>query len=265
MHPPILKVQRLSKYYPILKGVFKKPAGVVKAVDDVSFSIAKKETLALVGESGSGKSTTARAAIRLIEPTSGQITFLGQDLMALNTAHLKTARLKCQMVFQDPYGSLNPRRSIEQSMGEALLYYGLAASRDELREKVAELLRLVGLSPGLIDRYPHELSGGQQQRVCIGRALSTNPELLICDEALSSLDVSVRAQIINLLLDLQKEKELSYLFISHDLATVQHLADTVAVMHKGRIIETKPTAAIFSEPEADYTKKLLKAIPKLGH
>lgn len=259
--PPILEVKNLKKYFPILKGVLKRPVGVVKAVDGIDFHVEHKEVLALVGESGSGKSTAARACIRLIEPTEGQIILDNRNLLELNKKELKDFRTVAQMVFQDPYGSLNPRKTIGKSIGEVLIYHQIAANEDEAQDRISTILKHVGLSPGLMHRYPHELSGGQQQRICIGRAIACNPKLLICDEALSSLDVSVRAQILNLMIDLKEEFGLSYLFITHDLSVVKHFADRVAVMQAGKIVETAKTVELFENPQNVYTKKLLSAVP----
>lgn len=261
MKKRIIEVENLKKYFPILKGVLKRQVGVVKAVDGIDFHIEEKEVLALVGESGSGKSTAARSAIRLIEPTEGKIQLLGRNLLDLNTEELKQFRTNMQMVFQDPYGSLNPRKNIGNSIGEVLKYHRFALNNNEVQDRTAELLKLVGLSSSLMYRYPHELSGGQQQRVCIGRAIACNPKLLVCDEALSSLDVSVRAQILNLMIDLREELGLSYLFITHDLSIVKHFADRVAVMHQGHIVEAETTEALFANPVHPYTKKLLQAVP----
>jgi len=257
----LLNAQGLKKYFPITAGILKKEVGYVKAVDDVDFHIAYKEVLAIVGESSSGKSTTARMIMRLIEPTSGKIEFLGQEVLQLNEQELKEVRKNCQMVFQNPYGSLNPRKTIEKSIGEALTYHHLVSNFAEEESRVVEILKLVGLSESMLYRYPHELSGGQQQRVCIGRAIATNPKLIICDEALSALDLSVQAQILNLLMDLQEQLGLSYLFISHDLSVVRHFADRVAVMHKGKIVETATTEELFENPQNDYTQHLLASIP----
>lgn len=261
MKSPILEVKGLKKYYPIYSGLFRNEVGVIKAVDDISFSIEKGRVLGMVGESGSGKSTAARAAIRLIEPTAGETLFLGQSLMNLTQAQLKNIRKEIQIVFQDPYASLNPRKTIVESMGEALLYHGMVQSEDEKRERVADVLRKVGLSPEVMERYPHEFSGGQQQRICIGRAIALNPKLIVCDEAVSALDVSIQAQILNLLIELKETLHLSYLFISHDLSVIRHISDHVVVMLKGQIVESAPTKELFDDPKNAYTKSLLAAIP----
>jgi ABC-type oligopeptide transport system ATPase subunit len=214
-----------------------------------------------VGESGSGKSTAARTAIRLVEPTAGEIHFLGKDLMSLTKEQLRTERPKVQMVFQDPYASLNPRQTIGESIGEGLSYHGLVKNKSEERERVAEVLSLIGLSTMVMDRYPHQFSGGQQQRICIGRAIAMNPRLIVCDEAVSALDVSVQAQILNLLADLKEKLGLSYLFISHDLSVIRHICDYVLVMHKGKVVESAPVEELFENPQEEYTKALLSAIP----
>lgn len=259
----LLRVRHLKKYFPITKGLLRTNVGYIKAVDDISFDIAESEVLGLVGESGSGKSTAARAAIRLIEPTSGEITFQGQDVMAmsLNTIRKKLRR-EIQIVFQDPYASLNPRKSIAESLGEGLIYHGLVKTSEEMEVYLEEILRKIGLRNDVLGRYPHELSGGQQQRICIGRAIAMRPKLIICDEAVSALDISVRAQILNLLLDLKEEFGLSYLFISHDLSVVRYMSKRMIVMYRGKIVEEGDTESIFNDPQQAYTKALLAAIPK---
>jgi peptide/nickel transport system ATP-binding protein/oligopeptide transport system ATP-binding protein len=258
----LLDVKELRKYFPIVAGVLRHQVGLIKAVDGINFSIAKGEILGMVGESGSGKSTAARAAIRLIEPTAGQITLLGKSLMDLTSDQLKAIRKNVQMIFQDPYSSLNPRRTIGDSIGEALLYHQFVLTHEEKEEQVAEVLKKVGLSPDSSKRYPHEFSGGQQQRICIGRAIAIRPQLIICDEAVSALDVSIQAQIINLLLELKEMFHLSYLFISHDLSVIRHMADQVVVLHLGKIVETALTEELFNQPKHPYTQALLSAIPK---
>ncbi len=258
---PILKVNNLKKYFPIYAGFLRRVVDYVRAVDDVSFSINKGEALGIVGESGSGKSTTARAAIRLLEPTAGEIYFQGNDLLNISNKDLLKARRMIQIVFQDPYSSLNPRKTVGQAIGEALFYHHIVGSEDEMRDYIVDIMEKVGLSAGAMDRYPHQFSGGQQQRICIGRAIALKPRLLICDEAVSALDVSVQAQILNLLIELQKAFDLSYLFISHDLSVVRHICDRVAVMHRGKVIEQGVSDQIFLDPQKEYTKKLLQAIP----
>ncbi len=261
MTKTLLEVRQLKKYFPVYAGFLRHVVDQIRAVDGVDFSVEEGRVLGLVGESGSGKSTAARAAIRLIEPSSGQIFFDGEDFLAFDRERLLRARREIQIVFQDPYSSLNPRKTIRQSIGEALIYHDLAKSEGELTDRVAHTLEKVGLSPDAMGQYPHQFSGGQQQRICIGRAIAMSPRLIICDEAVSALDVSVQAQILNLLMELKETFQLSYLFISHDLSVVRHISDTVAVMNRGKIVETGEVEKIFLDPEKDYTKKLLSAIP----
>lgn len=263
MTQPLLTVRGLKKYFPILAGLFRKEVGCIKAVDGIDFTIKEGEVLGMVGESGSGKSTAARAAVRLIEPTAGEITFLGQELMNLSVSQLKKIRTDIQMVFQDPYASLNPRKTIRESIGEALFYHNLVETKEEQTDRVAMVLQQIGLSPDVMERYPHEFSGGQQQRICIGRALALNPKLIVCDEAVSALDVSIQAQILNLLIELKETFRLSYLFISHDLSVIRHIADHTVVLYKGKMVESGPTEQLFLQPEHNYTKELLAAIPKM--
>ena len=258
----LLEVRGLKKYFPIVSGILRRQVGLIKAVDGIDFTVHKGEVLGLVGESGSGKSTAARAAIRLIEPTEGTIHFEGQDVMALSESQLKHLRKEIQIVFQDPFASLNPRKSIQESIGEGLWYHHLVHSREEQEAQVAATLKQVGLSTDVMRRYPHELSGGQQQRICIGRAIAMRPKLIICDEAVSSLDVSIRAQILNLLLDLKAQLGLSYLFISHDLSVVHYLCHRMIVMHDGKFVEEGSTLEIFKNPKQEYTRTLLSAIPR---
>lgn len=257
----LLEVRNLKKYFPVYAGLLRHVVDHIKAVDGIDLCIKTGEVLGLVGESGSGKSTAARAAIRLIEPTAGEINYRGEDFLSFDRGRLMEARREIQIVFQDPYSSLNPRKTIRQSIGEALVYHKLVSSQGELNDLVAETLRKVGLSPDAMERYPHQFSGGQQQRICIGRAIAMNPKLVVCDEAVSALDVSVQAQILNLLMELKESLSLSYLFISHDLSVVRHICDEVAVMHFGRIVEQGSVEKIFKDPQIDYTKKLLSAIP----
>jgi peptide/nickel transport system ATP-binding protein/oligopeptide transport system ATP-binding protein len=256
----ILKVQGLKKYYPIFKGILRKEIGIIKAVDGIDFTIPRGTVVGMVGESGSGKSTAARASIRLIEPTAGEIDFNGQSLLALNPKELRATRRFIQMVFQDPYASLNPRKTVAENVGEALIYHQLVTHFDEMEDKVADTLKQVGLLPDMMRRYPHEFSGGQQQRICIARALILNPTLIICDEVVSALDVSIQAQILNLLMDLKEIHQLSYLFISHDLSVIRHLADDVIVLYAGKIVENAPTEELFNDPKHPYTLKLLAAV-----
>lgn len=259
---PLLKVNNLKKYFPILKGVFRRQIGQVKAVDDISFEIYEGEIVGMVGESGSGKSTAGRTAIRLIEPTAGEITFLGANFRTLSPKQLRQARQKVQMVFQDPLASLNPRKTLLDNIGEALLYHHVVRTRKDQIERTAEILNKIGLSPSIMGNYPHQFSGGQQQRISIGRAIALQPKLVICDEAVSALDLSVQAQILNLLYDLKQSLKLSYLFISHDLSVVKSLCNRVLVMYKGNIVESGPVEKIFNFPQHPYTQLLLDSIPK---
>lgn len=261
MSHPLLTVHKLKKYFPVSKGVLRRKVADIKAVDGISFSVNQGEVVGVVGESGSGKSTVGRAAIRLIEPTEGKITYKGKDLMAMDQQSLKHVRREIQMVFQDPYASLNPRRSVGDSIGEALTYHRIVKNHQEKVERVAEIMRLVGLSPDVMQRYPHEFSGGQQQRICIGRAIAMDPKLIICDEAVSALDISVQAQILNLFIDLKKKLGLSYLFISHDLSVIRHVCDRVIVMYLGKEMESGPTEELFRNPKHPYTRALLSAVP----
>jgi len=257
---PILRVEHLKTYFPIKRGVFRRTVGYLKAVDDVSFEIRAGETLGLVGESGCGKTTTARSIIRLVEPTDGSIIFKGIDIRSLKESELRPLRRQMQIIFQDPYSSLNPRMNVLSIVGEGLRIHE-KLSWSEIRERVASLLKEVGLSPNYINRYPHEFSGGQRQRIGIARALALNPEFIICDEPVSALDVSIQAQIINLLEDLQERHNLTYLFISHDLSVVEHISDRVAVMYLGKIVETAPSTELYRNPKHPYTIALLNAIP----
>lgn len=258
----LLEVRGLKKYFPITAGILRHQIGNIKAVDGIDFNIKPGEVLGMVGESGSGKSTAARAAIRLIQPTAGQVIFDGKDLLALDALQLRQVRREIQMVFQDPYGSLNPRQTVGESIGEGLLYHGLVRNKNEQRDRVAEVMGRIGLSPSMMERYPHQFSGGQQQRLCIGRAIAMNPKLIVCDEAVSALDVSVQAQILNLLIELQETMGLSYLFISHDLSIVRHICDRVVVMYNGKVVESDTVNELFSHPKHEYTKTLLAAIPR---
>ncbi|MFL1461463.1 ABC transporter ATP-binding protein [Roseococcus sp. DSY-14] len=261
MSDVLLEAEDLAKHYPVTEGLIRaKRVGTVRAVDGVSFTVRRGETLALVGESGCGKSTTARLALRLIEPSAGRVRFDGVDITTLDRAALKAFRRRAQIVFQDPYASLNPRYTVAQTLSEPLEVHGIgdAASR---RARVEELLGLVGLAPFHAARYGHEFSGGQRQRIGIARALAAGPDLVVCDEPVSALDVSIQAQVVNLLRDLQQRLGLAYLFIAHDLAVVKHVADRIAVMYLGRIVEVQEKAALFANPRHPYTRALLAAIP----
>ncbi len=260
MTAPLLRVRGLKKYFPIRTGLLQRATGSVKAVDGVSFDIAAGETLALVGESGCGKTTTGRAVLRLVEPTAGDIAFDGVDVRALGGEPLRRLRRRMQIVFQDPYGSLNPRMTVGNAIKEGLIVHKLARGAEADR-RVATLLDEVGLRPEFATRYPHEFSGGQRQRIGIARALAVEPSFIVCDEPVSALDVSVQAQVVNLLRDLQRERGLAYLFIAHDLAVVAHMADRVAVMYLGHIVELAPRAQLFATPRMPYTKALLSAVP----
>lgn len=256
----ILKVEGLKVYFPIRRGVFRRRVGWLKAVDGVSFEIHAGETLGLVGESGCGKTTCARSVIRLIEPTDGKVLFKGRDILSLKGSELRSLRRSLQMIFQDPYASLNPRMSVASIVGEGLrIHHRLPWS--EIRERVGDLLERVGLSRMYLNRYPHEFSGGQRQRIGIARALALNPDLIVCDEAVSALDVSIQAQIINLLEDLQDEFGFAYLFIAHDLSVVEHISDRVAVMYLGKIVETATSEELYGNPLHPYTRALLDAVP----
>ncbi len=258
---PLLEVEHLRVHFPVKPGLFARPRGHVRAVDDVSFAVEAGETVGLVGESGCGKTTVGRAVVRLLEPTGGSIRFAGEDLTALRGAALRERRRQFQMIFQDPFSSLNPRLTVGDSIGEALDIHRLAADRTERRRRIGELLASVGLDPAAADRYPHEFSGGQRQRIGIARALAVEPRLIVGDEPVSALDVSVQAQVVNLLQDLQRERGLAYLFISHDLAVVEHLSHRILVMYLGRIVESGPAADVCGTPKHPYTQALLSAVP----
>jgi len=262
-HHPILEVSGLKKYFPVRRGFFQRVAGRITAVEDVAFQIQQGKTLGLVGESGCGKTTVARLILKLLKADGGQILFRGTDITPLGEKEMKPLRRQIQIVFQDPYGSLNPRMTVGRTLTEGLEVAGLPGGRRR-EERLEKLLRMVGLSPRSMDRYPHEFSGGQRQRIGIARALSVNPALIVCDEPVSALDVSIQAQIINLLNDLQDQLGLSYLFISHDLNVVGYLCTDVAVMYRGRIMEYAPADALFDNPRHPYTHLLLSAVPAVG-
>jgi oligopeptide transport system ATP-binding protein len=258
---PLLEVTNLSKEFDVSKGLFFSNGARVKAVQNVSFKVFKGETLGLVGESGCGKSTLGRCIMRLINPTNGTINFAGQDITTISGSELRALRRKIQIIFQDPFGSLNPRMTVGSILEEPLIVHGLFANSDQRLKRVQELLDLVGLSQESINRFPHEFSGGQRQRIGIARALAVEPELIICDEPVSALDVSIQAQIINLLMDLQKKLGLTYVFIAHDLKVVEYISDRIAVMYLGKIVELADSKSIFESPKHPYTKTLLSAIP----
>jgi oligopeptide/dipeptide ABC transporter ATP-binding protein len=263
MSAPLLVLDDVTKHFVVRRSLLGVPTGVVRAVDGVSCTVAAGETLALVGESGCGKSTVGRLALRLIEPTTGRVSFGGRDLATLSGEELRRARAGVQLVFQDPYGSLNPRMAVGEMLAEPLLLHTDLSPADR-RDRVSELLRVVGLRPEHARRYPHEFSGGQRQRIAIARALAPEPKLIVCDEPVSALDVSIRSQILNLLRDLQQRLGLAYVFISHDLAVVRQIATRVAVMYLGRIVESGACEEIFAEPRHPYTQALLAAVPVLS-
>jgi len=259
---PLVKVRGLKKYFPIFKGFFRQRVGDVKAVDGISFDIMPAETVAMVGESGCGKTTAGRSLLRLIEPNAGTVHFRGKNIPDLAPEELRKMRRYMQIIFQDPYSSLNPRQTIGQIIGTPLVLHGLAKNQREAEGMAKELLEKVGLQARYTSRYPHEFSGGQRQRIGIARAVALNPDFIVCDEAVSALDVSVQAQVLNLLLDLKDEYNLSYLFITHDLSVVRHVSDRVVVMYLGQVAENAPNKAIFSKPRHPYTQALLSAVPR---
>ena len=257
----LIQVKNLKKYFPITKGiVLQRHVGDVKAVDDVSFDVYRGETLGLVGESGCGKTTVGRTLIQLYEPTAGEVKFKGQDLVQLKGKALRQIRPKVQMIFQDPYASLNPRMTVGHIISEAMIYHGIVP-KEQRESRVGELLELVGLNPAFAVRYPHEFSGGQRQRIGIARSLALEPEFIVCDEPISALDVSIQAQVINLMEKLQAEFGLTYLFIAHDLSMVRHISDRIAVMYLGKIVELTDRNALYKKPQHPYTKALLSAVP----
>jgi oligopeptide/dipeptide ABC transporter ATP-binding protein len=256
----LVEVRNLKQYFPIKKGVFSSVVGHVRAVDDVSFDIFEGETLGLVGESGCGKTTTGRMILQLIKPTAGKVFFQGNELTAMDRKSLRPLRKKMQVIFQDPFSSLNPRQTVGGMLSEALKIHRIARGRDA-EERIKEILTLVGLSPVHANRYPHEFSGGQRQRIGIARALSVNPSLIIADEPVSALDVSIQAQILNLLQDLQKKLNLTYLFIAHDLSVVEHISDRIAVMYLGKIVELSPADKLYCDPLHPYTIALMSSVP----
>jgi peptide/nickel transport system ATP-binding protein/oligopeptide transport system ATP-binding protein len=261
---PLLEVKNLCTWFPVCGGVLRRKTGDIRAVDDVSFVIQAGQTVGLVGESGSGKTTVGRTILKLISSTSGRVVFDGREILPMSERSFRPLRREMQMIFQDPFGSLNPRFTIGEIVAESLEIHFPKMSRSERSDRVAELLKLVGLKPDMMARYPHEFSGGQRQRIGIARAIAVEPRFIVCDEPVSALDVSVQAQIVNLLQDLQEQFGIAYLFIAHDLAVVEHISDHVLVMHHGKIVESATAEAIYQNPQHEYTKTLLAAVPDLG-
>ncbi|TVY08542.1 ABC transporter ATP-binding protein [Paenibacillus cremeus] len=260
MNPNLLEVHQLKTYFPIRAGLFRKEVGSVKAVDDISFHVKKGESFGLVGESGCGKSTTGRSILRLIEPSEGKVMFDGQEITSMSKEQLRLIRKDMQVVFQDPFASLNPRHTVRKILEEPYIVHGIG-NAEERMERVLELMEHVGLNRSQLDRFPHQFSGGQRQRIVIARALALKPKLIVADEPVSALDVSIQSQIINLLKDLQKQFQLTYIFIAHDLSVVKHFCDRVAVMYLGRIVELADTKELYREPKHPYTQALLSAVP----
>ena len=260
--PPLLEVEDLQVYFPIRKGLFPRTVSHVKAVDGISFRVYRGQTLGLVGESGCGKTTSGRAIMRLIEPTGGSVRFEGMEIGSFNSSQIRQMRNRLQIIFQDPYGSMNPRMTIQSTLVEPMKVQGIGANAQDRRDRAVALLEEVGMEAAHLPRYPHEFSGGQRQRICIARALTVEPEFIICDEPVSALDVSIQAQVLNLLKDLQEQRGLTYIFISHDLSVVKFMADMMAVMNEGKIVEFGPSENIYADPREDYTKRLIDATPK---
>lgn len=259
----LLEVDNLQVWFPVYGGLLRRRVGEIKAVDGVSFQVEAGKTVGLVGESGSGKTTVGRAILKLVTATAGEVRFDGQSILPLKEGDFRPLRRRMQMIFQDPFGSLNPRMPIGSIISEALEIHFPSMNRTARRERVADLLTQVGLKPDFMGRYPHEFSGGQRQRIGIARALAVEPEFIVCDEPVSALDVSVQAQIVNLLQDLQEKLGIAYLFIAHDLAVVEHISDHVLVMHRGKIVESADAESIYTNPQHEYTKNLLAAIPRM--
>ncbi|GIO31995.1 MULTISPECIES: ABC transporter ATP-binding protein [Paenibacillus] len=261
MSEPLLEVEHLKKYFPIRKGLWNKTVGHVKAVDDISFSVRRGETFGLVGESGCGKSTTGRSILRLIEPSGGKVRFEGREITELSSEEMRKQRRDMQIVFQDPFSSLDPRHSVQRILEEPLIVHGIS-NRKERQQRIAKLIEVVGLTRTHLHRYPHQFSGGQRQRIGIARALALQPKLIVADEPVSALDVSIQSQVINLLQDLQAEYKLTYIFIAHDLSVVKHICDRVAVMYLGRIVEIADKQLLYDTPQHPYTQALLSAVPE---